>query len=81
MSPGISRYVSLGLCFTFLQGLEYIETSFTIADKIYGCTFILATGFHGLYVLIGTNFFIICILRHTKCYFSPQHHFGFEVAA
>lgn len=73
--------VLLGVYFSLLQGLEYIEASFTIADRIYGSTFFLATGFHGLHVLIGTVFLIVCAIRHAKCYFSPQHHFGFEAAA
>ncbi|NP_007113.1 cytochrome c oxidase subunit III (mitochondrion) [Artemia franciscana] len=77
---GLLFTVLLGLYFSFLQGLEYMEASFTIADSIYGSTFFLATGFHGLHVLIGTIFLMICILRHAKCYFS-QHHFGFEAAA
>jgi len=34
-----------------------MKASFTIADRIYGSTFILATGFNGLYVLIGIIFF------------------------
>jgi cytochrome c oxidase subunit 3 len=37
----------LGLIFTALQGLEYFEASFTIADSAYGTTFFVATGFHG----------------------------------
>jgi hypothetical protein len=29
--------MSLGIYFTILQGYEYIEAHFTIADSIYGC--------------------------------------------
>jgi len=78
---GLLLTVLLGVYFSLLQGLEYIEASFTIADRIYGSTFFLATGFHGLHVLIGTVFLTVCVIRHAKCYFSPQHHFGFEAAA
>ncbi|RXG59851.1 cytochrome c oxidase subunit 3 [Armadillidium vulgare] len=58
-----------------------LEASFTIADSIYGSTFFVATGFHGLHVLIGTTFLLICFIRLTKAHFSPTHHFGFEAAA
>jgi cytochrome c oxidase subunit 3 len=37
-----------------LQGLEYYEARFTFADRVYGSTFFIATGFHGLHVIIGT---------------------------
>ncbi|TNE70756.1 cytochrome c oxidase subunit 3, partial [bacterium] len=29
------------------------EAPFTIADSVYGTTFFVATGFHGLHVIIG----------------------------
>jgi cytochrome c oxidase subunit 3 len=73
--------VILGLYFTALQAYEYLEASFAIADSIYGSTFFVATGFHGLHVLIGTTFLIICLIRGFKLHFSQAHHFGFEAAA
>nr|YP_008080724.1 cytochrome c oxidase subunit III [Songmachilis xinxiangensis]AFQ07906.1 cytochrome oxidase subunit III [Songmachilis xinxiangensis] len=73
--------VILGIYFTILQAYEYIEATFTIADAVYGSTFFVATGFHGLHVLIGTTFLITCLFRHLMCHFSSQHHFGFEAAA
>nr|YP_010026295.1 cytochrome c oxidase subunit III [Leptestheria brevirostris]QOQ37310.1 cytochrome c oxidase subunit III [Leptestheria brevirostris] len=78
---GLLVTVVLGLYFTALQGLEYYEASFTIADAIYGSTFFVATGFHGLHVIIGTTFLFVCLLRHVKHHFSSGHHFGFEAAA
>jgi heme/copper-type cytochrome/quinol oxidase subunit 3 len=41
----------------------------------------MATGFHGLHVLIGTTFLIVCLIRLIKYHFSPLHHLGFEFAA
>nr|YP_010388416.1 cytochrome c oxidase subunit III [Calanus simillimus]UPP55818.1 cytochrome c oxidase subunit III [Calanus simillimus] len=73
--------VILGMYFTFLQGLEYYEASFTFADSVYGSTFFIATGFHGLHVLVGTLFLAVCLNRHMNCEFSSSHHFGFEAAA
>lgn len=73
--------VLLGIYFTILQAYEYIEAPFTIADSVYGSTFFIATGFHGIHVLIGTTFLLICLIRHIKFNFSSYHHFGFEAAA
>nr|YP_009180609.1 cytochrome c oxidase subunit III [Procambarus alleni]ALM30834.1 cytochrome c oxidase subunit 3 [Procambarus alleni] len=73
--------VMLGLYFTGLQAFEYVEASFSIADSIYGSTFFVATGFHGLHVIIGSSFLSVCLFRLYKCHFSSYHHFGFEAAA
>lgn len=73
--------VILGIYFSILQGYEYMEASFTIADSVYGSSFYIATGFHGLHVIIGTTFLLVCLIRHYKFHFSPIHHFGFEAAA
>jgi len=71
----------LGAYFTVLQGGEYIETSFALRDRVYGTTFFVATGFHGLHVLIGSTFLLICLIRHSAGHFTTSHHFGFEAAA
>nr|APX39673.1 cytochrome c oxidase subunit 3 [Chaetocnema depressa] len=78
---GLLMTVMLGVYFSILQGFEYMEASFTISDSIYGSTFFMATGFHGLHVLIGTTFLLICLIRHYNNHFSSIHHFGFEAAA
>lgn len=73
--------VFLGVYFTSLQALEYWEASFSIADAVYGSTFFVATGFHGLHVIIGTIFLLVCLVRQYFNHFSLNHHFGFEAAA
>nr|YP_010463193.1 cytochrome c oxidase subunit III [Bochrus foveatus]UUJ37717.1 cytochrome c oxidase subunit 3 [Bochrus foveatus] len=73
--------VILGIYFTMLQAYEYLEASFNISDSIYGSTFFMSTGFHGIHVIIGTLFLLICLLRHMNLHFSKNHHFGFEAAA
>nr|YP_010975288.1 cytochrome c oxidase subunit III [Aneogmena fischeri]WNX92422.1 cytochrome c oxidase subunit III [Aneogmena fischeri] len=80
-TQGLFFTVILGIYFTILQAYEYIEASFTIADSVYGSTFFVATGFHGIHVLIGTTFLFICLMRHLNSHFSKNHHFGFEAAA
>jgi len=71
----------LGCFFTALQAIEYLEAPFTIADSVYGTTFFVATGFHGLHVLIGTSFLIVRAARMINKSVSASHHFGFEAAA
>nr|QKD74991.1 cytochrome c oxidase subunit 3 [Suillia sp. HeleYD1] len=80
-TQGLFFTVILGIYFTILQAYEYVEAPFTIADAVYGSTFYMATGFHGVHVLIGTTFLLICLIRHLNFHFSKSHHFGFEAAA
>nr|APX40608.1 cytochrome c oxidase subunit 3 [Chaetocnema paganettii] len=78
---GLLLTVTLGIYFSILQGYEYMEAPFTISDSVYGATFFIATGFHGLHVLIGSTFLLMCLIRHYLNHFSSIHHFGFEAAA
>nr|ATN23535.1 cytochrome c oxidase subunit III [Pseudocolaspis sp. EMHAU-15071004] len=78
---GLALTVILGIYFTILQGYEYMEAPFSIADSVYGASFFMATGFHGLHVIIGTTFLFVCFMRLYLNHFSPIHHFGFEAAA
>nr|YP_010833712.1 cytochrome c oxidase subunit III [Tympanophyllum maximum]WFP43220.1 cytochrome c oxidase subunit III [Tympanophyllum maximum] len=80
-TQGLFFTFSLGIYFSILQGYEYMEATFTIADASYGSTFFMATGFHGFHVIIGTTFLLTCFQRHLLHQFSPHHHFGFEAAA
>lgn len=80
-SQGLFFTIILGIYFSILQAFEYDEARFTIADAVYGSTFFIATGFHGIHVLIGTTFLFICLNRHMNNHFSKNHHFGFEAAA
>nr|YP_010277764.1 cytochrome c oxidase subunit III [Cylindromyia intermedia]UHY94305.1 cytochrome c oxidase subunit 3 [Cylindromyia intermedia] len=80
-TQGLFFTIILGIYFTMLQAYEYIEAPFSIADSAYGSIFFMATGFHGMHVLIGTTFLIVCLIRHLNNHFSSHHHFGFEAAA
>lgn len=73
--------VILGIYFSILQGYEYYEAPFTISDSVYGSSFFIATGFHGLHVIIGTTFLAVCLFRLSNIHYSKIHHFGFEAAA
>jgi heme/copper-type cytochrome/quinol oxidase subunit 3 len=80
-TSGLIMTVALGAFFTCVQGYEYVDCSFQISDGIFGSTFFVATGFHGLHVLIGTTFLVVCLFRAYARHFSREHHFGFEAAA
>ena len=73
--------VVLGAYFTYLQVNEYLRAFFTISDGVYGSCFYVATGFHGLHVLIGRTFLLVCLVRAIYDGFSRHHHVGLERAA
>jgi cytochrome c oxidase subunit 3 len=73
--------VALGVMFTLCQAYEYSHAAFYYSGNIYGATFVMATGFHGFHVIVGTIFLSVCLGRLYKGDFTPQQHFGFEAAA
>jgi cytochrome c oxidase subunit 3 len=73
--------IVLAIIFTSLQGFEYFAAPFSIADGVYASTFYLATGFHGLHVIIGTLFIMVSFARYHAYHFTFSNHFGFEASA
>lgn len=73
--------VALGLSFSCCQFFEYHHAEFSIKSGMFGSTFFMATGFHGLHVIIGTIFLAVCLWRAKKGHFTPESHFGLEAAA
>nr|UZZ43914.1 cytochrome c oxidase subunit III [Ecnomus sp. XG-2021] len=72
--------IIMGLYFSSIQLFEYIEAPFSMNDSIFGSTFFMATGFHGLHVLIGTIMLMTCYIRIQNNQMSSMHHFGLEAA-
>jgi len=70
--------VGLGIFFLLLQGLEYSLCSFSIADSTFGSCFFLATGFHGLHVLIGSIWLSVSLLRLQLGHYTSNRHFCLE---
>lgn len=74
--------IILGMLFTSLQAYEYYHASFHLHDGIYGSNFYMATGFHGMHVMIGTIFLTVCYFRAKKGhFFNGNGYLGFEFAA
>jgi cytochrome c oxidase subunit 3 len=75
----------LGFLFIGLQAYEYFEAyselGLTLDSGIYGATFFMLTGFHGLHVTIGAILLFVVWLRCLKGHFTPSRHFAFEGAA
>jgi len=73
--------VILGVYFLYIQWLEYNEAIFSISDGVYGRTFFMATGFHGIHVLVGTTFLLYVFIGLLSGELLFNHHFSFEAAA
>ncbi len=77
--------VLLGVVFLTVQGYEYYhaytELGLTLGSGIYGSTFFMLTGFHGLHVTLGAIMLIVIWFRCAKGHFTRDHHFGFEAVA
>jgi len=78
---GLVLTVALGALFTFVQAQEYMHAGFSFTGNLYGSAFVMATGFHGFHVLIGTIFLLVCLLRAGRGHFAPERHLGFQLAA
>jgi cytochrome c oxidase subunit 3 len=77
---GLIATIILAAVFTGFQGFEYYNAPFTFSDGAYGSTFYMATGFHGLHVIIGTIFLTVGLFRVLSYHLTDHHHLGFETA-
>ncbi|MDP2634228.1 MAG: cytochrome c oxidase subunit 3 [Pseudoalteromonas sp.] len=77
--------ILLGVVFLGLQVEEYIhayqDLGLTLDSGVYGNTFFLLTGFHGMHVTLGTIILLVVFFRILKGHFSPKKHFAFQAAA
>lgn len=71
--------------FLYFQGVEYAhayqEMGLTLQSGVYGNTFFMLTGFHGLHVCLGTLFLIVLLARIAKDHFTPKDHFAFQAGS
>ncbi|MGA7296856.1 MAG: cytochrome c oxidase subunit 3 [Rhodanobacteraceae bacterium] len=77
--------VVLGATFLGFQVHEYREAyenfNLTLHSGIYGSTFFMLTGFHGLHVTLGAIMLTVMWFRCAKGHFDKDNHFGFEAVA
>ena len=78
---GLVLTILLGMAFTALQVVEYMEAGFSYGGSLYGSAFFMATGFHGAHVVIGTLMLMVCLGRLLAGGMKPDKHLGFEFAA
>jgi cytochrome c oxidase subunit III len=75
----------LGFLFVALQATEYhhaySELGLTLGTGVYGSTFFMLTGFHGMHVTLGAIMLTVIWLRVLKGHFTPKRHFAFEAVA
>ncbi len=81
----LAATIVLALAFLSLQAEEYLhayqELNLTLQSGIYGSTFFMLTGFHGVHVMLGTLMLIIMLIRIHKGHFTGDKHFGFEATS
>ncbi len=75
----------LGFIFLGVQAFEYhhayAELGLQLGTGVYGSTFFMLTGFHGLHVTVGAIMLVVIWLRCVKGHFTPERHFAFEAVA
>ncbi|MDG3088480.1 cytochrome c oxidase subunit 3 [Vibrio hannami] len=71
--------------FLFYQAEEYIhayqEMNLTLQSGIYGNTFFMLTGFHGMHVLLGTIILTVLLGRIAYDHFTSTNHFAFQAGS
>ncbi|RBW64589.1 cytochrome c oxidase subunit 3 [Vibrionales bacterium C3R12] len=77
--------IVLAAFFLYFQVVEYVhayqEMGLTLQSGIYGNTFFMLTGFHGLHVFLGTTFLIVLLARVAFDHFTPHDHFAFQAGS
>ena len=81
----LAATILLGATFLFFQAEEYIhaysDLNLTLGSGIYGSTFFMLTGFHGMHVTLGAIMLTVIWFRCAKGHFTKDQHFGFEAVA
>ncbi len=82
---GLAATVALGVLFLGLQvyeyGHAYRDLNLTLGSGIYGTTFFMLTGFHGMHVTIGAIMLVVILMRSIRGHFTAKNHFAFEAVA
>ena len=82
LKAGLALTILLGVTFLGFQIHEfahaYTSLGLTLHSGVYGATFFILTGFHGLHVTVGAIMLLAILTRTLKGDFSPESHFAFE---
>ncbi len=74
--------IALGAVFMYYQMHEYAEAyghlNLTLGSGVYGSTFFMLTGFHGMHVTLGVIMLTVMTIRIALGHFTKDQHFGFE---
>ena len=85
LNLGLFLTVALGFIFIGFQiyeyGHAYADLNLKLTTGIYGSTFFMLTGFHGLHVTLGAIMLAVVLIRALKGHFTAEKHFAFEAAA
>nr|YP_009050003.1 cytochrome c oxidase subunit III [Nilaparvata muiri]AEP27296.1 cytochrome c oxidase subunit III [Nilaparvata muiri] len=73
--------ITLGVYFSILQWWEYKNAPFTISDSIFGSSFFLTTGFHGIHVIMGTIFILTALESIMTMKSNYINHLSLELSA
>lgn len=80
-SKGLSITWMLGIYFSILQYIEYTQAEFNISDSRYGNIFFIATGFHGIHVIVGSIYLLVTDLNIKKLNRNFKHFLIIDLAA
>jgi len=73
--------IFLGAFFTYIQGIEYLDSPLSFNNGACGSIFYMVTGFHGIHVFIGTIFLIVTLIRIELDQFLVERHILLEVSS
>lgn len=77
--------IVLAAIFLGLQVLEYqhayADLNLKLNSGIYGNTFFMLTGFHGLHVTLGMTLLIVMLFRACRGHFTAKKHFAFQASS
>lgn len=77
----LTTTIILGIIFTLLQIIEYFRSFFSMSDSVFGTSFFILTGFHGIHVIIGTIFLITVLFRSLSINLNKEELHSFELAS
>ncbi|MEZ5439852.1 MAG: cytochrome c oxidase subunit 3 [Lysobacterales bacterium] len=81
----LAATVALGGVFLYFQVYEYMHAysalNLTLGSGVYGSTFFMLTGFHGMHVTLGAIMLTVILGRSIAGHFTKDNHFAFEAVA